>query len=115
MKTKITILMTLLLVSGCGTYDDALNDLPILDANTEAGKDVYATYNCAGCHGNDGRTEALGVSRIIVDIDTERDIQNALYTLQSVTSDRDTRMKGIAQQLSSQEIIDVAAYVASLK
>ena len=115
MKKSTLTLMTFLLLAGCGDYNSALNEAPVLDANAGAGKTVFDAYNCAACHGEDGSIMALGVSRIITQIDTARDIENALYALQSQASDRDQRMKDIAQELSAQEIVDVAAYIESLK
>lgn len=115
MKKSTLTLMTFLLLAGCGDYNSSLNEAPLLDADSGAGKTVFDTYNCAVCHGEDGSVMALGVSRIITQIDTVRDIENALYTLQSQPSDRDQRMKDIAQELTPQEIVDVAAYVESLK
>lgn len=112
MKVYILITVTLLSLTGCNNYSDQLKEAPVITGNTEAGKSVYETYSCAACHGNDGQTSALGVSRIIADIDDKRDIENALYALQSLTSDRHEAMKSVAAGLNSQEIVDVAAYIA---
>lgn len=111
---KSYTLALLLILTGCGTYDDALNDVPPQAADTEAGRTAYAAHNCATCHGDDGRTPALGVSRIIADIDTPRDVENALFAIQAPDSVRHAAMKSVAAQLNAQEIVDLAAYVAAL-
>lgn len=111
----IALSISALLLSGCNNYEEALKEAPVLSANINAGLAVFEKYNCASCHGQDARTSALGVSRIIPEIDTARDVENALYALQSLTSDRHPVMKGVAANLNSQEIVDVASYVNSLQ
>lgn len=114
MKTTLTTLFCLaLLIAGCGTYEDSLNSVPVLSGNTEAGRAVYQTYSCDACHGADGQTPALGVSRIIADLNDPRDVENALLVLQLPESNREGAMKSVAASLNAQEIADVAAFVAS--
>lgn len=114
-STVLFSILVMTILTACGTYQDALDDVPVLDADSEAGREVFTTYGCAGCHGADGGTMALGVSRVIAQIDTPRDIENALFALQAEASDRDNRMKPYARGLSPQEIVDVAAFIATLK
>lgn len=113
--TLLFSILVMTILTACGTYEETLNDVPVLDANVDAGRDIFSANGCSGCHGADGGTMALGVSRIIAQIDTQRDIENALFALQSDASDRDARMKPYAQALSPQEIVDVAAFIATLK
>lgn len=114
MKTPM-IILTLAFLAGCGTYQDSLDNVPLLAADAEAGRAVFELYNCAVCHGADGQSMAPAGSRIIAQIDTQRDIENALYALQASASNRNDTMKAIASGLSSQEIVDVAAFIATLK
>lgn len=114
MKRYIAWMMTALM-GGCGTYEDALKQVPLLEADAEAGRAVYAQYGCAGCHGEDGSVMALGVSRIIAEIATQRDIENALFALRAPDALRDDVMKGVALGLTPQEMTDVAAFIATLK
>ena len=58
-----------------------------------------------------GGTSALGVSRIIVDIETEQYVQNALYSLRAQVPNRDPIMLNEAQYLSDQEILDLSTYI----
>jgi len=116
MKKNITLL-TLSLISilfiGCGDTYQASSDAQssVQSPNLSAGADLYASKGCSGCHGVDGGTSALGVSRIIVDIASERDVQNALYSLRAQVPQRDAIMLAQAQDLSNQEILDLATYI----
>ncbi len=105
--------LSVLFITGCGdTYQDTLqNEGVVANADLSQGADLYATKGCANCHGIDGGLEALGVSRVIVDITTERDVQNALYTLREAASGRDSRMIEQAKDLTSQEIVDLSTYI----
>lgn len=106
---------SLILFSGCNDYDDALAQANKQEADINAGLTVFTSHNCAACHGDDAGTSALGISRIIAAIDTPRDIENALFTLKAAEADREAIMQQQAQSLSTQEILDVAAYIASLR
>ena len=112
MKIAIIGLVVIMLV-GCGEQYQNISEQSALlsDANVLAGKEVFENFGCIGCHGDDARTSALGVSRIIAEIETKRDIENALFTLKNEESDRKSIMKDQAQALSTQNILDVAAYI----
>ena len=114
-KTKIILLSVLvtLLFTGCGeTYEESLEEASTTSsADLGAGADLYSSKGCTGCHGVDGGTSALGVSRIIVDIGTERDVQNALYSLRAQVPQRDPIMLNEAKELTDQEIIDLSTYI----
>jgi len=114
-KLVVSVALVTIGLSGCNNYSDELKEAPVLSGNAQAGAKVFDRIGCGGCHGEDAQTSALGVSRIIAQIDKVRDIENALYTMQSLTSDRHEVMKGIASNLNSQDIVDVAQYVHSLK
>lgn len=115
MKTIYLASILTFLLTGCGNYQESLQSANTKNADTNAGFTVFSEHKCATCHGIDGRTSALGISRIIVDIATVRDIENALFALKSGEADREEIMKMQASVLSTQEIIDVAAYLNSLK
>lgn len=100
--------------SGCNTYNDALQEAPVLSADIAVGKTLYETQGCVGCHGADASNAALGVSRNIAQIGSARDVENALYALQAPTSQRQEAMKSAAAELSSQDIVNVALYIATL-
>ena len=113
MKRYTVFIAMVIGMSGCNNYSDQLKEAPPLSGDSAAGREVFKTYSCAGCHGDDGRTPALGVSRIIADMDDARDVENALFALQSLTSDRHDAMKSVAADLSTQEIVDVSVYIAN--
>ena len=117
MKHIFYFSLAALLFTGCNpnTYEDALNEAPKLEGNLLAGQTAYQTYNCASCHGEDASTSALGMSRIISQIDTIRDIENSLLALQYPLSARSSIMKDIASKLNDQEVIDLSTYIISLK
>ena len=115
MKLFTSIFIMLAIFSGCNNYEDELNQNSTQDANLQDGKLVFETVGCGGCHGGDAQTSALGVSRIIAQIDTKRDIENALYYLKTNGAGRNSAMVDVAQGLNEQMMLDVAAYVHSLK
>ena len=112
-KTYVLLVGVALFYAGCGdTYEASLEEVSALTlADLGAGAALFDAKGCTGCHGVDGGTSALGVSRIIVDIETERDVQNALYSLQSQVPNRDPIMLNEAKDLSDQEIIDLSSYI----
>ena len=112
LKTFILPIWVMLVYTGCGeTYEASLEELSELSADLGAGADLFTSKGCTGCHGVDGGTSALGVSRIIVDIETERDVQNALYALRAQVPRRDPIMLNEAKDLGDQEIIDLSTYI----
>ena len=115
MKILISLIVLLSIFSGCNSYDDELEVNASQSANLQDGRVVYESIGCGACHGSDAQTSALGVSRIIAQFDTERDIQNALFYLKSNGKDRNSIMVDIAQGLNEQMILDVSTYVHSLK
>ena len=116
MKTinKVWIFLLIsLLYTGCGeTYEESLKKSSLLSsADLGEGANLFSSKGCTGCHGIGGGISALGVSRIIVDITTERDVQNALYTLRAQTVGRNSIMLDVAKDLTDQEIIDLSTYI----
>ena len=113
LKTFILPILVMLVYTGCGeSYEASLEELSELSsADLSAGANLFASKGCTGCHGVDGGTSALGVSRIIVDIRSERDVQNALYALRAQVQRRDPIMLNEAKDLSDQEIIDLSTYI----
>jgi len=97
-------------LAGCGdTYKESKQKLGSADLG--AGTALFSSKGCTSCHGYDGGTVALGVSRIIVDIATERDVQNALYSLRAQIPGRDSIMLSQAKDLTDQEIVDLSTYI----
>jgi len=116
MKT-LFIILTALLIAGCNpnTHEDAINEAPILQANSLAGKIVWDSNNCASCHGEDGSISALALSRVISQITEVRDIENALIALSYPNSNRNPIMKDIAVTLTDQEVLDLSEFIFTLK
>ena len=116
MKTLVYLSVILFLI-GCdsNTFEEAQANAPLLAANAVAGEKVWDRVGCASCHGPDGQTSALGISRIIPQIGEARDIENALIALAKPGIDRDPNMTAIAENLTDQEIIDLSEFVFSLR
>jgi cytochrome c553 len=84
-------------------------------ADNEAGKALFA--KCAGCHGPDGKTKALGKSAIIAGEPAE-EIEKKLHEYKAGTRNvagMGMLMKGQVSSLSDEDIKALAAYIASLK
>lgn len=70
---------------------------------------------CNSCHGDDGRTPALGVSQIIADINDAQEVKTLLLALRDgPNSDKNAAMVNVAQGLSDDEINILSAYIATL-
>jgi len=112
-KTYVLLVGVALFYAGCGdTYEASLEEVSATSsADLGAGATLFDAKGCTGCHGVDGGTSALGISRIIVDIGTERDVQNALYSLRAQVPNRDPIMLNEAKDLSNQEILDLSTYI----
>ena len=83
--------------------------------DVEKGKALFA--KCAGCHGADGKTKALGKSAIIAGEPAE-EIEKKLQEYKAGTRNvagMGMLMKGQVASLSDDEIKALAAYIASLK
>ncbi len=79
------------------------------------GKELFA--KCAGCHGADGKTKALGKSAVIAGESAE-DIEKKLLEYKAGTRNvagMGMLMKGQVASLSDEDIKALAAYIASLK
>ena len=79
------------------------------------GKELFA--KCAGCHGADGKTKALGKSAVIAGEPAE-DIEKKLHEYKAGTRNvagMGMLMKGQVASLSDEDIKALAAYIASLK
>ena len=79
------------------------------------GKELFA--KCAGCHGADGKTKALGKSAVIAGESAE-DIEKKLHEYKAGTRNvagMGMLMKGQVASLSDEDIKALAAYIASLK
>lgn len=83
--------------------------------DVEKGKALFA--KCAGCHGADGKTKALGKSAIIAGEPAD-EIEKKLQEYKAGTRNvagMGMLMKGQVASLSDDEIKALAAYIASLK
>jgi cytochrome c553 len=83
--------------------------------DVEKGKALFA--KCAGCHGADGKTKALGKSAIIAGEPADV-IEKKLHEYKAGTRNvagMGMLMKGQVASLSDDEIKALAAYIASLK
>ena len=108
-------LLSAIMMSLSFTACNQASDIQTNNTSTQEGATRYSTLGCNACHGDDGKTAALGVSRIISDIDDARDIQNALYTLKhATTAQRDATMVGIATNLSDEDILILSDFIATL-
>ncbi len=88
---------------------------PVTAADTSAGKVLYA--KCAGCHGADGKTRALGKSDPIAGLSAEV-IAEDLKGYKAGTLNKHSMgsvMKGQAAGLSDADIAALSAYIAALK
>lgn len=110
----MTLAALLMLLTGCDQYDAAQSNNTNSDIAVTEGAELFSTFNCITCHGNDGRTPALGVSRIIAEIDAIEDIENALYALRSGAPGRNQAMISIAESLSDEDIAALSAYIQTL-
>ena len=82
--------------------------------DTAAGEAAYA--KCAGCHGKDGKTKALGKSEVIAG-QSAADLETKLAEYKAGTrnvSGMGSLMKGQVASLSEDDIKAVAAYISGL-
>jgi len=111
----LSVIILVLAFSGCGdSFEESKKGEPVASVDVSTGATLYSNKGCTGCHGADGTSIPGGGVRTIVSIDTERDIQNALYTLRAGVAGRSTTMTGIAAGLTDQEVLDLSSYVNSL-
>ncbi len=83
--------------------------------DAEKGKSLYA--KCAGCHGADGKTKALGQSDVIAGMSIDAAVAD-LKGYKAGTLNKHNMgniMKGQAAGLSDEDISALAAYISSLK
>ncbi|MCH9812460.1 MAG: c-type cytochrome [Epsilonproteobacteria bacterium] len=116
MKKVITLsILVMIVLSGCDQADDHKTNVTNSSGDSTQGATLFAQYNCSGCHGADGKTPALGVSRIIADIKDVRDVENALFTLRDApTAQRDINMINAASSLSDEDITSLSAFIGTL-
>lgn len=78
------------------------------------GKQLYAT--CAGCHGAKGDMKALGVSKLLSEMDaTEIGVALAGYKAGTYGGAMKDLMKGQVNNLSETDIAALSAYIPTLK
>lgn len=86
---------------------------PVATGDVAKGQARFA-QGCNNCHGDDGRTSALGVSRIIADIDDAAVVKDLLTYLKNDGTGKHSAMVGVAQGLSDEEIDNLSAFIATL-
>ncbi len=69
---------------------------------------------CNNCHGDDGRTPALGISRVIAEIDDAQTVKALLTYLKNDGAGKSSFMVDVAQGLSDEEIDNLSAFIATL-
>jgi len=87
---------------------------PVAEIGDAAAGETRFFQGCNGCHGNDGRTPALGVSQIIADIDDAQTVKDLLTYLKNDGTGKNSFMVDVAQGLSDEEINNLSAYIATL-
>jgi len=76
---------------------------------------LYA--KCAGCHGKDGKTKALGKSEILAG-QSKDDLEKKIEEYKAGTRDAagmGTLMKGQVAGMSDEDIEEVSEYISELK
>lgn len=89
---------------------------PADEAKAQAGKTVYNSKGCAGCHGPDGKAPIMPIYPKLAG-------QNSGYTLAQLQAFKSMQRKGgqsalmygMAAQLSDAEMKQVADYLATVK
>ncbi|CAD2070804.1 c-type cytochrome [Phocicoccus pinnipedialis] len=79
MRTRITVLLFVILLAGCGTTEDRSTVQKETVADSEPGELVYK-QTCVGCHGQDldGRGSSMKDLRHIGSKLSEEDIKNVV-------------------------------------
>jgi len=83
-------------------------------SDNSAGEAAYA--KCAGCHGKDGKTKALGKSEVIAG-QSAADIEKKMAEYKAGTRDvagMGTLMKGQVASMSDEDIKAVSAYISAM-
>ncbi len=93
-----------------GSVDDSVAVI----GDVQAGATRFAK-GCNSCHGDDGRTPALGVSRIIAAINDAATVKDLLTYMKNDGMGKNSAMVRVAQNLSDEEINNLSAYIATLK
>jgi len=93
---------------------EELSKVVIGESTGEAGKMIYA--KCAGCHGKNGQTKALGKSAVIAG-QSEADLAKKLKAYKEGTRDvagMGPLMKGQVVSISESDILAVSEYISGL-
>lgn len=87
-----------------------------VSADLEAGQEKFSN-TCAVCHGDDGKTPALGKSIKIGEVGDAVTLEGYLRNMKDngIDSGKDPIMVNIAQGLGDDEIVNLSAYIATLK
>ena len=117
-----TILLSTVVLGSC--KKKGCTDASATNYNTEAKKDAAPAVDgkalfakCAGCHGADGKTKALGKSNIIAGLDAKT-IEEDLKGYKAGTLNQHGMgglMKGQVASYSDADIKAVAEYIHGLK
>lgn len=79
-----------------------------------AGKKLYVT-NCASCHGADGRGSSLGRGMGVHDLRSPDAAKMSVADTRNVIAEGRGNMPGWKNQLSEEQIAQVAAYVRAIQ
>ncbi len=101
-------------VENVSDVTDTVTKAAVSTAGNETGKTAYA--KCAGCHGVDGKTQALGKSAVIAGQSTETLIKsmNEYKAGTRNVAGMGTLMKGQVASMSEDDIKAVAEYISAM-
>jgi predicted lipoprotein with Yx(FWY)xxD motif len=97
---------------------DATMPSPFTAEAAEKGKAIFTNpAKCAKCHGADGQTKPLGVDNVIAKYGDAKLISQKLKDMRDNgnPNNRDAFMVDIAKGLSDEAIINLSAFIATLK
>ena len=94
-------------LSACGPEATRVDDILALDGDLFEGEALFEA-NCAGCHGDDGRSGSVGIN-IVGHVGHHGDD----YLVELLLDGRDG-MPAFGEQFSDQEIADVVSFLHTL-
>lgn len=88
----------------------------LIAADIGAGK-IEFEKKCVSCHGKNAERKALGISRVIANITSEKEILKLLSNIKKdgKKSEKNMAMVNAVINLSKQDFSNLAAYIVTLK
>ena len=85
-------------------------------ADVEAGEEKFKS-TCVACHGQNGERKALGISQVIANIGDTDKIKELITNVRDngASLGKNMAMVNTVSGLSDEEILNLSAYVATLK